>query len=127
MSAEHCDALLSVLPASNLPRELVAWLVRGLEVHQAGGDLLSALDLPGADMDRRDSLVRVVLKLTPGESFSARAAFFLDALAGNEEHPRQDMQQIIRKLRLLPWPGSVRQLRRIVAGHRQDGWRENGT
>ena len=123
MSAERRDRLLSCLRDSCLPVDLVEWLACGLEVQAAGGDLLEALELDGPDYDRRDDLLRTVIALSPGESLPARCAFVVACLGGHEQHPRADMRSIVRSLSLIGCPRSIRQLRRIVEGRRQDGWR----
>ena len=124
MSDQRRDQLLSHLADCNLPGELVAWLRHGFEVHAAGGCLLTALGLAGPDLNRRDSLLREVLALSPGESVTARCAFVIGCLADEEQHPRPDMQRTIEALQRLGGALSVRQLRRIIAGRRQDGWRD---
>ena len=123
MSAERRDRLLACLADSCLPADLVEWLSCGLEVQAAGGDLLEALELPGPDYGRRDDLLRTVIALSPGESLTARCAFVVACLGGHEQHPRQDMQNIIRSLRLINCPLSIRHMRRIMEHRRQDGWR----
>ena len=127
MSDQYRDALLAVLPACDLPAELVAWLAHGLEVQRAGGSLVEALGLEGPDMGRRDDIIRTAILLSPGVSTAARCAFFVDCLDNNRQHPRKDMQHMIGVLRFLDVPRTTRHLTRIVDNRRQDGWRECGT
>jgi len=127
MTAARRDALLAILPASNLPRELVAWLVHGLSIQAAGGNLLDALRLGGPDLDRRDDLLRTVIELTEAETAPARRAIVSACLAGNREHPRRDMRAFIATLRSMDCPRSPKQLKRIEEHRRQDGWRIDGT
>ncbi len=128
MSAERRNQLLNLLPDSGLPDDLQGWLQRGMEVQAAGADLLEALELDGPDLDRRDDLLRTVIALSPGESLTARCAFTIACIMGHERHPRTDMQNIIRSLRLVGCPLSIRQLHgRVTKGRRSDGWRERET
>lgn len=123
MSEARAAALLAALPGCDLPAELRAWLLHGFEAQAAGGCLLEALNLPGADLDRRDALLQSVVAATPGDSLQARILTTIDCVQGNREHPRRDMQLIVKRLRQSGCDLSARQLRRIVAGRRQDGWR----
>ena len=127
MSDLHRDALLNALPACNLPGELVAWLVYGFEVQRAGGDLLEALGLIGLDLDERDDMTRTVINLSPGDSVAGLCSYFIDCLDGQKTHTRPDMQRHIERLQYMGVPRSVRHLRRIVNGRRQDGWLIQGT
>jgi hypothetical protein len=127
MSAEHRDALLSALPACNLPSELVAWLTQGFAAWQQGQSLEQALELEAPDLDERDDMIRTVIELSPGESVAARCSYFIGCLDGCELHHRHDMQQQVERLRGLSVPRSLKQLRRILDGRRQDGWRIEGT
>ena len=127
LSDQHRNSLLTALPGCNLPGELVTWLAHGLEVQRAGGDLVEALGLDGPDLNRRDDLLRTVIDLSPGESMTARCLFVVGCLDGQEQHPRGDMQVVIDRLQRLPVPRSIKQLRRILNGRRQDGWRIEGT
>jgi hypothetical protein len=126
MSDQYRDALLTALHGCDLPGDLVAWLTHGLEVQRAGGDLLEALGLEGPDLNRRDDLLRTVIDLAPGESITARCFFVIECLDG-ARFPRNDMQHLIDRLQRLSVPRSVRQLRRILDGRRQDGWKVQGT
>ena len=124
MSAERVAELLQHL--DRLPAELADWLRNGFEAHAAGGDLLAALDLDCPDLDQRDEHIRTCVALSPGESLAARIAFFLGCLTGNTRHPRRSVQRLIRGLRAMSCPRSPKQLRRICAGRRRDGWDING-
>jgi hypothetical protein len=106
-----------------LPDDVAGWLRDGFAAWQAGADLHEALDLPGPDTGRRDDLLRTIIALSPGESSTARCAFVVGCLGGSERHPRPDMQHLIESLRLVGCPRSIRQLKRIVQGRRQDSWR----
>jgi len=121
MTASLVTELLQAADA--LPDNLRDWLRDGFTAWQAGADLHTALCLDGPDPDRRDDLLRTVIALSPGESLTARCAFTVACLIGHEQHPRADMQSIIRSLRLINCPLSIRHMRRIMEGRRQDGWR----
>ena len=121
MSEARRDLLLQLLPGCDLPGELVTWLRCGLEVQQAGGDLLAALDLEGADMDRRDDLLRDIIRLTPAGSRTARCELVSDCLYGLRQHPRKDLQRLIQRLQAMGAPRSAKQLMRIANRRRQRG------
>jgi hypothetical protein len=125
MAAEHVTQLLQV--ADRLPADVRDWLVQGLEAWQCGADLEQALGLEPVGLNQRDSMIRTVIELSPGNSVSARCSFFIGCLDGCETHPRHDMQQHVVRLRDENVPRSLKQLRRIVNGRRADGWREQGT
>ena len=121
MSAERVSELLRVADA--LPEHLRAWLIEGLEAWQCGADLEHALGLDPIDLNQRDSMIRTVISLSPGDSVSARCSYFLSCLDGCETHQRHDMQHQVERLRGLDVPRSLKQLRRILGGRRQDGWK----
>ena len=121
MSDDRRDQLLQHLADCNLPGELVAWLRHGFEVHQAGGDLLAALELPGPDLNRRDDMIREVVGLSLGETLTARCCYFLDCLDGKQTHHRNDMQRVVELLQRVAVPRTKERLRGIVkAGERND-------
>ena len=120
--SDRVSQLLDALPSAGLPLELVGWLRDGFTAWQAGADLHSALSLNGPDVDRRDDLLRIVILLSPGESITAQCAYTIACLDGRQHHHRQDMQNIVRSLQLVGCPRSIKQLKRIVEGRRQDGW-----
>lgn len=126
MSADRLDQLLDALPDSGLDPELVAWLVSGVKAFKHQGENLEvALNVAGNDslsLDERDELLRVCLKLSPGESFAARGCFVLDCLDGTAQHSNKLAAQLILRVRRsrVALPGSVRHLRRIANGHRSD-------
>jgi hypothetical protein len=122
MTAERVNELIEAADA--LQEHLRDWLRDGFTAWQAGADLHTALCLAGPDPDRRGDLIKTAVLLSPGESITAKAAYFISCLDGYQHHHRDDMQAIIRSLRLISCPRSIKQLRRIVEGRRQDGWRE---
>ena len=135
MTAERVNQLLVLLPDSNLPDELAAWLAVGLAGWQRGQCLEDALHLAGDDpedsdycsMDlyERDDLIRVAIRLCPGDSESAQASFFLEVMQGHIQHPDETGGRFVDMLRVsrVYVPRTLRHLRRILAGRRQDGWR----
>ena len=125
MSAALVTELLEAADA--LPAHLRDWLRDGFTAWQAGADLHTALCLDGPAPDRRDDLIKTAVLLSPGESITAKAAYFISCLDGYQHHHRDDMQAIIRSLRLVGCPRSIKQLKRITEGRRQDGWRERET
>ena len=127
MSDQYRDALLTALPGCNLPGELVGWLRRGLEVHAAGGDIHTGLDLAGPDIELRNENIRTAIQLSPGISRTARCIFFVDCLNGNRTHPRPDMQRLIDGLKLMDVPASTKPLLRLLDGRTQAGWQEQRT
>lgn len=122
----NVEALLAALRAGELPAEARQWLVDGLEGWQQGQDLESALGLHSAPLDRRDEVLRLVLQLTPGDSDTARCAFLIECLDGRE-HPSPMAAQLLRKLQTsgVQLPRSVKHLRRILLGSRQDAGTKN--
>lgn len=127
MSAERLNALLGHLPDSQLPADLVQWLQQGFTSWQAGHDLGQALELEPVDLNQRDSMICVVISLSPGNSVAARCSYFLSCLDGCETHRRHDMQRRVERLREMDVPRSLKQLRRILNGRRQDGWKGHKT
>ena len=129
MSVERLQKLLTVLPSSGLDRDLIAWLLDGFEAFEhRGDDLEAALNVASGEsmsMDERDGLLRVVLDLSPGDSFAARCCYTIDCLDGATEHRDELAAMLILRLRRsrirLP---NDRQLRRINNGHRcEDSYR----
>ena len=115
------EALLTALRAGELPAEARQWLVEGLEAWQQGHDLESALGLHGEPLDRRDELLRAVIKLSPGDSTMAKCAYVAECLAGDREHNSPLAAELVRKLQasVIGIPQSIRQLARILNGNRQ--------
>jgi hypothetical protein len=132
MTGERVNQLLVLLPDSGLPDDLLWWLVAGLEGWQRGQSLEDALGLHDDDSDyccmdlyERDDLIRVAIRLCPGDSESAQASFFLEVMQGHIQHPDETGRRFVDLLRgaRVYVPKTLRHLRRILAGRRQDGWR----
>ena len=132
MSAERINQLLVLLPDSELPDDVVWWLVAGLEGWQRGQSLEDALGLHdddsghcSMDLYERDDLIRAAIRLCPGDSESAQASYFLEVMHGQPG----TLMRLVRA----SWtccacarvyvPKTLRHLRRILAGRRCDGWR----
>jgi hypothetical protein len=118
--------------ADALPAHLRDWLVDGLQAWQQGRDLEAALGLHDDDSDycsmalyERDDLIRVAIRLCPGDSESAQASFFLEVMQGHLQHPDETGRRFVYLLRgaRVYVPKTLRHLRRILAGRRCDGWR----
>ena len=123
MSADRLHRLLTALPDSGLDPELAAWVACGFEAWQSGGNLIEALGLASDLLDRRDELIRMVIPMCPGESGAARFSYFRSCVTGDIQHESQTARQLIRKIQALPVVvPTVRHLRRIMRGRRQDGW-----
>lgn len=124
MSAERLQQLLTQLPDSGLDPELVGWVAGGLEAWREGADLETALELYRPALDQRDEWIKLAISLCPGESTTAKCSYFLDCLDG-KQHPESTGQRLIEKLTVEPVNAhlSIKHLRRILAGRRQDGWR----
>jgi len=132
MSAEHISQLLVLLPDSELPDDVVWWLVAGLEGWQRGQSLEDALGLHdddsghcSMDLYERDDLIRAAIRLCPGDSESAQASYFLEVMHGHARHPDETGARFVDMLRgaRVYVPKTLRHLRRILAGRRCDGWR----
>ena len=132
MSAERINQLLVLLPDSELPDDVVWWLVAGLEGWQRGQSLEDALGLHDDDSDycsmdlyERDDLIRAAIRLCPGDSESAQASFFLEVMHGQARHPDETGARFVDMLRgaRVYVPKTRRHLSRILAGRRCDGWR----
>ena len=131
MSAERINQLLVLLPDSELPDDVVWWLVAGLEGWQRGQSLEDALGLHDGyeylGIDERDELLRAAIQLCPGISASAKASYFLEILSGRLKHPDpsgRNFTDILLKSRTYI-PRSIRHLRsRILQGKRHDSWRQ---
>ena len=110
-----------------LPDDLRAWLVAGYQGWQQGQDLEGALQLntPTMDLDERDDLLRVAVRLCPGETETAQMFYQLEVMHGDRTHPHKTGQQFTRMLQgsRVYIPQTVRHLRRVMAGRRHDGWR----
>jgi hypothetical protein len=121
--------LLELLPAG-LPEGLAGWLRDGLERWQQGQSLEQALelDIPTMDLRERDSLILAAIQGCPGESTAARISAFLGALDGDDDHiDRQALQFIgLLKKSRVRLPHSIRHTRRLLAGIRSPGWRNEG-
>ena len=120
-------AVVVALRAGKLPDDARDWLVAGFEQWQAGVPLEAAMGLDTEPLDRRDDLLRVVLKMAPGESDAARCAFVVDCMDGILEHPSPMAQRLMDKLLVagVQIPRSVRHLGRILNGGRAPGWTKN--
>ena len=132
MTAERVNQLLVLLPDSELPDDVVWWLVAGLEGWQRGQSLEDALGLHDDDSDycsmdlyERDDLLRAAIRLCPGDTESAQASYFLEVMHGHAQHPDETGRRFVDLLRgaRVYVPRTLRHLRRILAGRRQDGWR----
>ena len=132
MTAERINQLLVLLPDSELPDDVVWWLVAGLEGWQRGQSLEDALGLHDDDSDyctmdlyERDDLIRAAIRLCPGDSESAQALFFLEVMHGQARHPDETGARFVDMLRgaRVYVPKTRRHLSRILAGRRCDGWR----
>lgn len=133
MSAERVNQLVEALRSGDsLPGGLRRWLVRAFEQWQQGHDIETALGLldDGSEYsrmshDERDDLIRVAIRLCPGESESAQASFFIEVVDGHLPHPDETGARFVGVLRgaRAYIPKSLKQLRRILAGRRCDGWR----
>lgn len=122
------ETLLVHLKAGDLPVEGRCWLIDGFEAWQQGANLEDALHLRRLPLDARDEQLRVILRLTPGASSTAKCALLLECLDGRE-HPAQMADGMLRNLLRtgVLIPRSIKQLRRILNGRRQDGWRQGLT
>ena len=122
----NVEAVLFALRAGDLSPEARRWLIEGLEAWQQGQDLESALGLHSQPLDRRDELLRVVLRLSPGGSDTARCAFLVECLDGRQ-HPSTMATHLLDKLQSsgVQLPCSVRHLARILNGSRRDSETEN--
>ena len=87
-----------------------------------GDDLEAALGIAGDEsltIDQRDELLRVVLDLSPGESFTARGCAVLDCLDGSQHNNKLAARLVLRLRRSrIRLPRTVRHLRCIANGHR---------
>ena len=117
-------AVVADLRAGKLPERARQWLADGLEAWQAGVPLEAAMGLDTEPLDRRDSVLRLVLELAPGESDTARCAFVADCVAGIREHPSPMAARLLDKLLVagVQIPKSVRHLSRILNCDRQVSW-----
>jgi hypothetical protein len=136
MTAERVNQLLVLLPDSALPDDLTAWLAVGLAGWQRGQCLEDALRLTdddsddsGMDLYERDDLLRAAIRLCPGDSETAQASYFLEVIEGHLLHPDPTGARFVDMLHSarVYIPKTLRHLRRILAGRRQDGWRERDT
>lgn len=121
------ETLLASLRAGELSAEARQWLITGLEAWQRGAGLETALGLHSSVLDRRDESLRLVIRLTPGSSSTAKCAFLIECLAGDRIHPSSVAAQLLDKLQSsgAQLPKSVRHLRRILRGSRQDSGTED--
>jgi hypothetical protein len=87
-----------------------------------GAELEQALGLASEPMDRRDDVLRVVLRLTPGASNTAKSAYVAECLAGDRDHVSPLAADLLNKLLEsgVLIPRSIKHLRRILLGSRQD-------
>lgn len=121
MSAEYVAELLELLPDSDLPAELVEWLLDGFTRYQDfGEDIAEALGLDQPLIDRRDELLKMCVMMAPSDSMTAKAAFTLACLHHGQTHPDPTAQKFIERLRSLPCrlPHSIRHLARLIDGDR---------
>ena len=128
MSAAFVNELIEAADA--LPAHLRDWLVDGLQAWQDGTDLEAALHLSesGAScmsLDERDSMLVACINSAPGESDAAKMTFFIGVIHDRATHPDETAQRFIAVMKSAQVyiPGTVRHLRRIMQGRRQDGWR----
>lgn len=137
MTTARVQALIEV--ADRLPADLAAWLVCGLEAWQRGEDLAGALGLVAdldeyndgtewVSLDTRDEWLQIIIPLCPGASTAAQCSFFLSCLAGDVDPRNEVASGLIGRLRRsnVKVPHSIKHLRRILDGRRQDGWRIQG-
>ena len=93
-----------------------------MQQYERGAELEQALQLAndGMTLDERDELLRIVLDMSPGESFTARCCFTLDCLDGTRQHSDELAARLILRLRRsrVRLPRTVRHLRRIANGYR---------
>ena len=129
MTAALVNELIEAADA--LPAHLRDWLVDGLQAWQDGTDLEAALHLvdSGASymgLDERDQMLVFCINSAPGESDAAKMTFFIEAIQDKATHPDETAQRFIAVMKSAQVyiPGTVRHLRRIMQGRRQDGWRE---
>ena len=127
MSADLAQELIEA--ADRLPSHLRDWLVVGFESWREGEDLAESLGLFRPTLDERDQWIKLCVSLCPGETDTAKCSFFLDCIAGSRQHPEAAGQRLIEKLISQPVNVelSIKQLRRIINGRRQDGWWLSGT
>lgn len=121
------ELLIADLKAGQLPAAARRWLIAGFERWQQGAELAAALGLDSAPLDRRDDLLRVVLRLSPGDSIAAKCAYASECLNGGRDHASTMAAELVCKLLANgePVPRSIKHLRRILLGSRQEAETEN--
>jgi hypothetical protein len=111
------EALIADLRVCNLPSEARAYLIASLET--------AGTEQP--DLDTRDEWIKTAIQLCPGETLTAKCAYFLECLDGEQRHPSPIAARLLNKLASanLQIPHSIRQLKRVFRGSRQDVEAEN--